>query len=330
MARGKVVSKILLDSSKAALFAGIEIHNKPHIDYRYQASSILVVNAWELLLKAYIYKFIGKTRIYEKNSHTITFEKALNLVTEDINAKKGHNSFRAVKENLELINEYRCDFAHFGCKEIEPVLFMLMSKTILNYSDFISDYFNKDITQDDNLFILPIGLKLPVNPISFFKQSFTDKNNAFTEKVINVVKSLYGENIQDCILVEFDIFAKSIRNVNNADIVAAIDNTTSGINLNKRVQFTDDPAAPMMRIEDAILPLTYDDLKILCKERFPEIKFSDDFNKAKKRIQQNTAICRPRYLNPKTKKVKQFFYSYEAVDALIEQYVLITRETNNE
>ena len=52
MARGKSVTKLLLDSSQSALFAGIEIHNKPHIDYRYPTSVILIINAWELALKA--------------------------------------------------------------------------------------------------------------------------------------------------------------------------------------------------------------------------------------------------------------------------------------
>ena len=63
MARGKVISKILLDSSQAALFAGIEIHNKPNIPYRYQTSIILIINAWELALKAFVYKYIGRKRI---------------------------------------------------------------------------------------------------------------------------------------------------------------------------------------------------------------------------------------------------------------------------
>ena len=60
MSRGKSVTKLLLDSSQAALFAGIEIHNKPHIAYRYPTAVILIINAWELALKAYIYKFISK------------------------------------------------------------------------------------------------------------------------------------------------------------------------------------------------------------------------------------------------------------------------------
>jgi len=51
MSRGKFVTKLLLDSSQAALFARIEVHNKPHIDSRYPTSVILVINAWELAHK---------------------------------------------------------------------------------------------------------------------------------------------------------------------------------------------------------------------------------------------------------------------------------------
>ena len=58
MSRGKSVTKLLLDSSQAALFAGIEIHNKPHIAYRYPTAVILIINAWELALKAYILSLI--------------------------------------------------------------------------------------------------------------------------------------------------------------------------------------------------------------------------------------------------------------------------------
>lgn len=54
MARGKSTKKLLLDASRAALFAGIEIHNKPNIAYRYPTATILIVNAWELALKAYV------------------------------------------------------------------------------------------------------------------------------------------------------------------------------------------------------------------------------------------------------------------------------------
>jgi len=46
----------LRNNSKAAMLAAIEIYNKPQIAYRDECFSILLVNAWELLLKATLSK----------------------------------------------------------------------------------------------------------------------------------------------------------------------------------------------------------------------------------------------------------------------------------
>lgn len=44
------------------MLAAIEIYNKPQITYRDECFSILLINAWELLLKAIISK--NKQRLY--------------------------------------------------------------------------------------------------------------------------------------------------------------------------------------------------------------------------------------------------------------------------
>ena len=54
MAKGKSVVKGLIDSAESAFFSAIEIHNKPRIAYRYPTATLLMVNAWELLLIMYI------------------------------------------------------------------------------------------------------------------------------------------------------------------------------------------------------------------------------------------------------------------------------------
>lgn len=95
MPRGKSITKLLLDSSQAALFAGIEIHNKPHIAFRYPTATILIINAWELALKAYVYKYIGKKQIYEKDGvHTKSFSKVLILTRDNINKDEKIRSFK--------------------------------------------------------------------------------------------------------------------------------------------------------------------------------------------------------------------------------------------
>jgi hypothetical protein len=45
-------SRRLLQNAEAALISAIEIYNKPSLAYREETFAILMVNAWELLLKA--------------------------------------------------------------------------------------------------------------------------------------------------------------------------------------------------------------------------------------------------------------------------------------
>lgn len=322
MARGKNVVKLLLDSSQSALFAGIEIHNKPHIAYRYPTAVILIINAWELALKAYVYKYIGKKRIYEKDGiHTITFSKAAVLARDNINAARKNTTFQAVFDNLMLLNEYRCSNVHFIENSLDPVVFMLISKAVLNYDAFLKTYFRKDITKDDNLIILPVGLKLPFDPVDYLKQDYGQAHNDFVNSVIQTVRELNDEHIQDSIVVGFDVFTANVKNVENADIIAAIDHEAGSVKLTKGIRVTDDPKAPVFRIEPELLPLSYKDIQKRIKAKRPDIKFNNDFNRIMREIKQDVAICQTRYLDPKQKTgTKKDFYSEKAIDIVITKY----------
>ena len=48
--------RALLDKSVDSMLSAIEIYNKPNFKYREGTSAVLAINAWELLLKAYILK----------------------------------------------------------------------------------------------------------------------------------------------------------------------------------------------------------------------------------------------------------------------------------
>lgn len=323
MARGKSVTKLLLDSSEAALFAGIEIHNKPHISYRYPTSVILVINAWELLLKAYVYKYIGKKKIYEngKDGKTISFTKALTITQDHINAGQQDKSFPAVVDNLKLLNEYRSANIHFYEKGLDPIVFMLISKAVLNYSDFVTRYFNKDITRNDNLIILPVGFKLPFDPIEYLKQDYGKAHNDFVNTVIQTVRSLADEGIKESIVIGFDVYTASQKKIENADLIAAIDQQNGTVALTKAIRITDDPKAPAMRIERPLLPLAYYDLRKKVREKRPDIKFGNKFNSVMKQVKQNPKLCQTNYLDPKNKTgSKKNFFSEDAVDAVISLY----------
>lgn len=324
MPRGKSVTKLLLNSSIAALFAGIEIHNKPNIPYRYPTTIILIINAWELVLKAYVYKYISKKNIYEnkKDGHTISFTKALALTRDHINAKNDYLPFKSSTENLFLLNEYRCLNVHFYEPELDPVIFMLLSKAIMNYDEFVKRYFNKDITRDDNLVILPVGFKLPFDPIEYLKQNYKKCHNEFVNSVLNSIRKLLAEGIGESIVVGFDVYTASYKNIQNADIIASIDQRNGSIRITKGVRLTNNPNAPAYHgFELDVLPLTYNELIQRIREKRSDIKISKTFHNIMRNIKNNVELCQIIYLNPKTKSgAKKYFYSENAIDEIIYLY----------
>ena len=329
MARGKSTKKLLLDASQAALFAGIEIHNKPNIAYRYPTATILIINAWELALKAYVYQYIGKRRIYEKDAvHTISFSKALILVRDHINSVEHNKNFMAVSENIFQLNEYRCSNIHFAEGDLDPIVFMLLSKAVLNYDAFVKKYFKKDITKEDNLIILPIGLKLPFNPVDYLKQNFHGVQNDYVNAVIQSIKDLNGAGVEDSIVVGFNLVTDKVRDIKNADIIAALSNVEGAVPLQRAIRYTDDPNAPVMRVEPDLPPLTYEELRRKVKEKKASIKYGKVFNQAMKTIKANKMYCKSNYLNPKSNSgTKKDFYTLNAVDALIEEYERLEADT---
>ena len=320
MARGKGVKKLLLDASQAAMFAGIEIHNKPNISYRYPTAIILIINAWELALKAYVYKFIGKKKIYEDDGkHTISFKKANGLVKESIITTD--KNYLAVYSNLEKLNEYRCSNVHYANSDLDPVIFMLMAKAVLNYNDFFKKYFNKDVSSSDNLIILPVGFKLPFDPIDYLKQDYGEAQNDFVNDVIQTIRDLKDNDIEDSIVIGFSVFTESIKKVSNADIIAAIDQANGTVQLTRTYRVTDDPNAPLVRMEPNLPPLRYEDVRTRVKQQKTDIKFGKIFNAVMKEIKKDKTLCQVRYLDPRKQSgAKTEYYTESAIPIIIQKY----------
>lgn len=328
MARKKNVVKSLIDSAESAIFAGIEIHNKPRIPYRYPTATLLIINAWELALKAYVYKYIGKKLIYTDKTHTINFSKALVYVHEHINKTEGNKNFNSVKENLFLLSEYRNNNTHYFEEELDPIIFMLLSKATLNFNAFLEKYFHREIADNENLIILPIGFRLPFEPVEYLNKRTPNKiSNSFIEDVLKAIQVLNDEGVAESVVVGFSMFVNSVKNISNADIIAAIDPSSyDAISLTKEYRFTDNPNAPAIRVDETELirqkyPYSYNELKSKIKEKLTDIKFNPQFYNYLKLIKENKDWYMIRLLNPlNPKSQKTGFYSEKAIEKLIELY----------
>src|SRR5690606_380619 len=99
--RRSPIAKNLLRNSISGMYSAIEVHNKPLIAYRYETVVLLTLNSWELVLKAYLYKFHKTVKLFHKDGTTKQFENCLNITQDKIGKE-----FMPVLENLERLYEY--------------------------------------------------------------------------------------------------------------------------------------------------------------------------------------------------------------------------------
>lgn len=326
-----MVQANLIKNSIAAYYAAIEIHNKPNISYRYETVTLLMMNAWELALKAFVRKYIKEKSIYTRDGHTISADKALGDVNEFINAQtKG--KYLAVKCNIEQIEAYRNNVTHFYCDDLEPYIFMLVAKSALNYVEFMKEYFSKDIMVEDGLFIMPLGFKLPFKPEDFLsknvaKYASSSEAQDFINNIVDVIKKLDSEGIDDSIVLGFDLYFENVKKVNNKSIIAAISSKEeSDVVVAKTTDYRfskDSKNIVNMNDEEfrSIWKYSHAELLSWCKSNIDLFKQDKVFNAAKRAVWNNEEYVYERKLdstNPKSTSMK--FYTQEGLEAIKSYY----------
>lgn len=333
MARYKMVQINLIKNSIAAYFAAIEIHNKPNITYRYETVTLLIMNAWELALKAYIKKYIKNRSIFTEDGHTISLDRSLDYVAEHRNAIKS-NSFTATRKNLEEIEKYRNSIVHFYCEQLEPCIFMLVARSALNYIDFMKTYFTKDIMDSEGLFIMPLGFKLPFRPEEFLsdkavKNAVSEESKAFMKDIVNVIASLKEAGIEESIVLGFDIYLESVKKASNSDIIAAIttiDKAETTIAKVTNARFTNDPNAQVLNLSDqefrANWKYTHADIIIWCKDNIEDFKQGTLLNDIKRSLRDDVNCVYTRRLDSNSSRSPtKDFYTDFALQRIKEEYV---------
>jgi len=163
----------LLEKSVHAALSAIEIYNKPDFKYREESFSILMVNAWELLLKARILQrnknklesiYIvdpNKTRIdgtpYKKPKYKTS--RSGNYLTIDVtNAMKELKLPERLKENLGLLIEIRDNAIHFmnDSKLFEKKFLEIGTSSLKSYVNMVNKWFDYDLSQY-NFYLMPIS-----------------------------------------------------------------------------------------------------------------------------------------------------------------------------
>jgi hypothetical protein len=163
------------------MLSAIEIYNKPQIAYRDEVFVILLMNSWELLLKAIVSKS-RQSIFYRKRRgepyRTLTARDAFwRAANSSLWPKKVE--LRAVEANLDLLSTYRDGAVHFYNElAFGSVIYSLAQTSIINFRDISNLVFGRDITDKITWKILPLGATSPVDPLEFVKGGKNSKSRS--------------------------------------------------------------------------------------------------------------------------------------------------------
>lgn len=237
--------RALCNNSKAAILAAIEIYNKPQIKYRDECFTILLVNAWELLLKAIISK--RKQRIYYPKKQnepyrTLSIQDAILKVK---NFFPTSVAYEPVAQNINMLVTYRNNAIHFyNQKGFSIIIYGLAQTSIINFRDLMYAVFNIDIASEMTLSLLPLSFGPQPDPIKFIQQAKVDtpKNKAvaqYLREISETTRTLEAQKLDTSrFLTVFTVSLKSVKKVSSADVVVAvksIQDDTDPLIIEKRV-----------------------------------------------------------------------------------------------
>ena len=302
----KTNSEKLIDKAIAACISAVEIYNKPNFNYRVENFSILMVNSWELLLKAKILhnnnnelKFIyekqnGETKINKQTKlpYTLSIKKCLHLIDDEV-----------FKKSLLSLIEIRDSAVHLIADnpQVNMNLHKLSLACLDNFYIACKNWFDKN-TRNFELNILPLS----------FNQSATSNNPNVSQLTKNLMTYL-------------EITQPSQQEQQNSEYAYAIDLQYNKEKSDLTFQLGNNPSEQSLHLSSEKLqqlyPWVYNTLICKLKERYTDFKQAPRFHILKKEIKSNQNfcyLCKLDYTNPKSQK--QLRYKSKQTLEYFDQY----------
>ena len=299
----------ILEKSIACAVSAIEIYNKPDFKYREETFSILMINAWELVLKAKKikdahnnYKVIyakenipkkhgGKSKRWKykmnkKGYHiTLGIEKLLSDFYSDPSIDK------RCLENIELLNNIRNSAIHLINKDSElcSIVFEIGSANLKNYIEFIIGNFNKDLKKY-NFYLMPLSFYNDYEIVDNLKIQDTSLKTKLKKDLL-VLNTQYksGPDEKYSILLSTKVsFTQGDTKIINTKFGKNKDESDFTINL------SDDEI-------DKRYPLSFGDLVNILRGKYPDFKQDTNFHKLNEKLRSKKLNGYQRFLNNKAK-----------------------------
>lgn len=313
--------KSFVEKSIGAALSAIEIYNKPDFKYREETFSILMINAWELLLKAKIIKensgdlksiYVMVNKIGKKGNK-------LSSLTPDLN--RSHNPktigltkcliiceqapinlSATVKENIFLLMEIRDTAIHFQHADLylSKKVFEIGTASLKNYLTLITGWFNYDLSVY-NFFLMPMTFFHEFEAIKSFSVNSNKEQIENLLKYISVKEKETPSDENKDFNISLKLETKFVKSTSTESLLVNYSNDPDAIKIN-------------VQEEDTLknFPFDYDKLTSALSKRYSDFKANQKYHNIRKTLMKNKKLCKTRLLDPtNTKSMKKDWYNSE-------------------
>lgn len=155
----------LVKRSLDAFTLALEIYNRPSLSNRVEAFTIMMVNAWELFLKAEVLDALGECKVFQKNGRSISISESLPLRLQNNDP---------VKLNIETLIELRDHATHLLIPELQPQLSRLFQSTVLNYQERYRNQMGNSPLAGQSVGMLSLVIDGPTPELGIIKENYGD------------------------------------------------------------------------------------------------------------------------------------------------------------
>ena len=309
----------LVEKSRAACLAAIETYNRASVQYREETFAILMINAWELLLKARVMKESGgkvsslhaysfkkkkdgkpgKKKEFRFTRSKLHYTISLSTCCETVRAYAVDAIDEPCIQNIDALVEMRDSAVHFVAnnQRLRKVLAELSLASVRNYVIASQKWFDLSFS-DLNIASIPVTFDLDQEGV----EAIARKPGAAVAKFLAHIQEMENETnaivspFTFSVKVSFDLLKKK----GDGAVMA-------------RLAAPGEKADVVMQVDGDGLPAgfewSYADLVRHLNRRYVNFSAGKKFLAAMKDLKEDKGICFERYLDPKRKRgtIKRFY-----------------------
>lgn len=323
------LSKELVEKSVQAAIAAIEVYNKPNFSYREEAFSLLMANAWELLLKAKwlldhndvlgsLYEYdtsSASSKVPKRNRSGNPMTFGMTYLIAKLLEDKHSGLEKGCHDNILALLEIRDNAAHLVHKDLYlgRRILEIGTASLQNYLQLVTEWFQLDLSHY-NFFLMPIS----------FYHGFEVAQPASLTNYPEQIRRLF--EYLDCLEAETAEQEGRQHMALRLETKLVRGKDASAIEF----QWTDDPTAPalVIREEDVLknYPFTYPELTNTMRRRYENFVANKEFHKIRQILEKEKKFAIIRLLHPgNPKSVKQRFYNANILQEFDKHYTRRTK-----